>query len=220
MDTFDLKTYLVENKLTNYSKIYEEESETPYQKVWDFTKDSEPKIKQLLRNASKFSGKTYELVKKEFNQENADKALEEVTKSYNTLKSLVDQATSDPKKIKQISKFIPSLKNSAFAGAVSIAYQLITGASVITKDISIFGFDTGLSVPSGTSMGDPTISVTIFGILIGLKLVMHALEVIASARKGIGALKSFFSSDKDSSEPLNEQDDMDFSDIKSLLNKL
>ena len=220
MDTFDLKTYLVENKLTNYSKIYEEESETPYQKVWDFAKDSEPKIKQTLRNAAKFSGKTYELVKKEFNKENADKALEVAKKSYNTLKSLVDQATSDPKKIKQISKFIPSLKTSAIGGALSIAYQVITGASTITKDISILGFDTGLSTPSGISWGDPSISVTIFGILIALKLVMMALQTIASARKGIGAVKSFFSSDEDSSEPLNEQDDMDFSDIKSLLNKL
>lgn len=220
MDTFDLKTYLVENKLTNYSKIYEEESETPYQKVWDFAKDSEPKIKQSLRNAAKFSGKTYELVKKEFNKENIDKALEVSKKSYNTLKSLVDKATSDPKKIKQISKFIPSIQNSVIGGVVSAAYQIISGASTISKDISILGFDTGLSIPGGMSWGDPSISVTIFSILIALKLVMMALQTIASARKGIGAVKSFFSSDEESSEPLNEQDDMDFSDIKSLLNKL
>lgn len=210
MDNFDLRKYLAENRL------FEEEAST-YQKIWDFSKKSEPKVRQTLRNAARFSGKTLTLVKKEFNKENAEKGLKVAKDLYTGLKGLVDKATSDPEKIKQISKFIPTIKNSFVGSVVLGAYQIVTGTSANWQNITLFGMDTGIDKFGGMNWGNPDTAITIFAILASLKLIMYALQTIASIRKGIGAAKDIFSLEE--TDNLNEND-IDFKDIEALVNKI
>lgn len=209
MDNFDLRKYLAEGRL------FEEET-TPYQKVWDFSKQAEPKVRETLKNAARFSGKTFTLVKKEFNKENAEKGLKVAKDLYTGLKGLADKATSNPENIKQISKFIPSIKNSFVGSVVLGAYQIVTGTSANWESIKFLGMDTGIDKFGGMNWGNPDTAITIFAILASLKLVMYALQGIATIRKGIGAVKDTFLEETDD---LNENN-IDFKDLEALMNKI
>jgi len=210
MDNFDLRKYLAEGRL------FEEESST-YQKVWDFSQKAEPKVRETLRNAARFSGKTFSLVKKEFNKENAEKGLEVAKNLYTKLKGLADKATSDPKRIEQISKFIPTIKNSFVGSVVLGAYQIVTGTSANWENITFFGMDTGIDKFGGMNWGNPDTAITIFAILASLKLIIYALQGIAQIRKGIGAVKDTFSLEETDNLYENE---IDFKDLEALMNKI
>jgi hypothetical protein len=208
MDNFDLKTYLTENKLTaNSVLLYENET---FDKVGDILKTKvKPEVTKMMSKAASSTKEVAQIVGKEFNQENADKALSLAKDFYNTLVKVADKITSDPKSLKNISKFIPKEKYSLLLGVIGSIYKVISGFEVDA------GFFSGVEY----SFGDPSAMIAIFGTLVVLKLLIRALYIIASVRKGVGKVKKGINKVKGLFKEEEMDDSLNFSDIESLLNR-
>ena len=202
MEQFDLKKFLVENKLTvNSALLFEQQSfSNPSIAVKDKVA---PALNKVISTATSKSKQAFDIVKKEFNEQNAQKALDLASKAYRGIKNVADKATSNPENLKTLSKLIPSLKNSAIGTALGAMYQIISGTHIestgwFSKDIV---------------WGDPTTALNVGIFLVALKLLVYTLQAIANIRKGASALKGIF---KENEELAN----LDFSDIKTLFSKL
>ena len=202
MDNFDLRAYLNENRLLEDKSIKDQIS---------------PRVDKLITTSNAKSKQFYDIVKKEFNQENAEKALKVSKNFYTKLKNLADKATSDPKKIRDISRFIPKIKDTIIFGAIGSIYKMISGFDMGTKTKNIDLIFTDLDIPTGIdpTLGDPSIWINISIILISLKIFISILSVISKMRKGVGAIKSIF---KEDDTPVNFK--FNFSDVTSMIDKI
>jgi hypothetical protein len=196
MTNFDYKKWVTENK---YGKPLHQIEEGTLSDLKDKIK---PALSKVLSTGKSKSKQVFDIVKKEFNQENADKALNVLNKTYNGVKIIADKSTGDPEALKNISKFIPSLKTTAIVTALGATYKLISGTYL--QDTGWFGM--GKEVV----WGDPSTILSIGILLAAIKLIMYALQVIAGARKGVDGIKSIFKENED------VMGDVEFKDIEKI----
>jgi len=204
MEDFDLRKYLAKNRLLEDKSIKDQIT---------------PRVDKLITTSNTKSTQFYNIVKKEFNQENAEKALKVSKNFYTKLKNLADKATSDPKKLRDISRFIPKIKDTVFFGTIGSIYEIVSGFDFKLKNTEIspevFGKELfNIDVPTGAdpTLGDPSIWIYISAILISLKIFISILSVISKMRKGVGAIKSIF---KEDDTPVNIK--FNFNDITSII---
>jgi len=204
MNNFDLRKYLAKNRLLEDKSIKDQIT---------------PRVDKLITTSNAKSTQFYNIVKKEFNQENAEKALKVSKNFYTKLKNLADKATSDPKKLRDISRFIPKIKDTVFFGTIGSIYEIVSGFDFKLKNTEIspevFGKELfNIDVPTGAdpTLGDPSIWIYISAILISLKIFISILSVISKMRKGVGAIKSIF---KEDDTPVNIK--FNFNDITSII---
>jgi len=204
MEDFDLRKYLAKNRLLEDKSIKDQIT---------------PRVDKLITTSNTKSTQFYNIVKKEFNQENAEKALKVSKNFYTKLKNLADKATSDPKKLRDISRFIPKIKDTVFFGTIGSIYEIVSGFDFGLKKTEIspevFGKELfNVDVPTGAdpTLGDPSIWIYISAILISLKIFISILSVISKMRKGVGAIKSIF---KEDDTPVNIK--FNFNDITSII---
>jgi len=204
MNNFDLRKYLAKNRLLEDKSIKDQIT---------------PRVDKLITTSNAKSTQFYNIVKKEFNQENAEKALKVSKNFYTKLKNLADKATSDPKKLRDISRFIPKIKDTVFFGTIGSIYEIVSGFDFKLKNTEIspevFGKELfNVDVPTGAdpTLGDPSIWIYISAILISLKIFISILSVISKMRKGVGAIKSIF---KEDDTPVNIK--FNFNDITSII---
>jgi len=204
MEDFDLRKYLAKNRLLEDKSIKDQIT---------------PRVDKLITTSNAKSTQFYNIVKKEFNQENAEKALKVSKNFYTKLKNLADKATSDPKKLRDISRFIPKIKDTVFFGTIGSIYEIVSGFDFKLKNTEIspevFGKELfNIDVPTGAdpTLGDPSIWIYISAILISLKIFISILSVISKMRKGVGAIKSIF---KEDDTPVNIK--FNFNDITSII---
>jgi len=204
MEDFDLRKYLAKNRLLEDKSIKDQIT---------------PRVDKLITTSNAKSTQFYNIVKKEFNQENAEKALKVSKNFYTKLKNLADKATSDPKKLRDISRFIPKIKDTVFFGTIGSIYEIVSGFDFGLKNTEIspevFGKELfNIDVPTGAdpTLGDPSIWIYISAILISLKIFISILSVISKMRKGVGAIKSIF---KEDDTPVNIK--FNFNDITSII---
>jgi len=215
MDNFDLRKYLAENQLTpNSVMLYRENSilldEGILQDLGDKIKPSLEKIFSAGKSKSK---QVYDVVKKEVTDpENAQKALNVVSKAYNGIKNVADKATGDPDGLKAIQKFIPGLKTTAIGTALGAAYQVIAGTSIASS--GFWGLNKSIV------WGDPSTALNIGIFLVVLKLVMYALQAIANLRKGTSAVKGIFTENEDIMADVDFNDIEDLFELKTIKNEM
>tara|TARA_R110000782_G_scaffold182205_1_gene272404 strand:- start:44 stop:1057 length:1014 start_codon:yes stop_codon:yes gene_type:complete len=161
-----------------------------------------PTLSKIFSTGKSKSKEVYNVVKGEFNQENADKALNVLNKTYKGIKSVADKATDDPEQLKAITQFIPSLKLTGIATAIGSVYTIISGMG--WQDTGFLGLGKELV------WGDPSTILSIGILLASIKLIIYALQAIAGTRKGVGAVKSMFKEDED------VMGDVEFNDIESI----
>ena len=196
MDNFDLKKYLAEGRL------YEEEFTINEGILQDLGDKVKPALSKIFSAGKSKSKQVYDIVKKEVKDpENAQKALDAVSKAYKGIKNVADKTTSSPEDLKAISKFMPGLKTAAIGTTVASVVQLASGFDIVSS---------GWFSSPEIVWGDPSIALKIGGVLIALKLIMYALQAIAGIRKGTGAIKNIFTENED------EMGDIDFKDIESI----
>jgi len=177
----------------------EEISEGILQDLGDKVK---PALSKIFSTGKSKSKQVYDIVKKEVKDpENAQKALDAVSKAYKGIKNVADKATGSPEDLKAISKFMPGLKTVAIGTTVASVVQLASGFDIVSS---------GWFSSPEIVWGDPSIALKIGGVLIALKLIMYALQAIAGIRKGKGAIKNIFTENED------EMGDIDFKDIESI----
>lgn len=199
MSEFDLRKFLIENKLTSNSKELNEGV------LKDLGSKVKPGLSKVFSTGKAKSKQVYNVVKKEVKDpENAKKALNIISKAYNGIKNVADKSTGDPEKLKAIQKFIPGLKNTLIFTIVGAAYQIIDGASITST--GLWGMNKDIS------WGDPSTALMIGKYLVALKLTMYALQFIAKIRKSTSAVKKIFTENED------EMANVDFSDIESIFN--
>ena len=177
----------------------EEISEGILQDLGDKVK---PALSKIFSTGKSKSKQVYDIVKKEIKDpENAQKALEVVSKAYNGIKNVADKTTSNPDGLKAISKFMPGLKTASIGTAVASVYQLASGFELASN---------GWFSSPEIVWGDPSTALMVGGILVSLKLIMYALQAIAGVRKGTGAIKGMFKENEE------EMSNIDFTDIESI----
>lgn len=180
------------------------EQQTPINEgiLQDLGNKVKPALSKIFSTGKSKSKQVYDIVKKEIKDpENAQKALEVVSKAYNGIKNVADKTTGSPEDLKAISKFMPGLKTASIGTAVASVYQLASGFDIVS--------DGWFSSPE-IVWGDPSIALKVGGVLIALKLIMYALQAIADLRKGTGAIKRMFNENE------GEMNNIDFSDIESI----
>jgi len=207
MEDFDLRKYLAKNRLLEDKSIKDQIT---------------PRVDKLITTSNAKSTQFYNIVKKEFNQENAEKALKVSKNFYTKLKNLSDKATSDPEKLRDISRFIPKIKDTVFFGTIGSIYEIVSGFDFGLKKTELspefFGKELfNIDVPTGAdpTLGDPSIWIYISAILISLKIFISILSVISKMRKGVGAIKSIF---KEDDTQVNIK--FNFSDVTSMIDRI
>jgi len=207
MEDFDLRKYLAKNRLLEDKSIKDQIT---------------PRVDKLITTSNAKSTQFYNIVKKEFNQENAEKALKVSKNFYTKLKNLSDKATSDPEKLRDISRFIPKIKDTVFFGTIGSIYEIVSGFDFGLKKTELspefFGKELfNIDVPTGAdpTLGDPSIWIYISAILISLKIFISILSVISKMRKGVGAIKSIF---KEDDTQVNIK--FNFSDVTSMTDRI
>ena len=185
-------------ELAGIKPLYQMEEGT----LSDLKDKIKPTLSKIFSAGKSKSKEVYNIVKNEFNQENADKALNVLNKTYNGVKIIADKSTGDPEALKSISKFIPSLQTTAVVTALGATYKLISGTYL--QDTGWFGM--GKEVV----WGDPSTILSIGILLAAIKLIMYALQVIAGARKGVDGIKSIFKENED------VMGDVEFKDIENI----
>tara|TARA_R110001632_G_C11141835_1_gene396230 strand:- start:13 stop:624 length:612 start_codon:yes stop_codon:yes gene_type:complete len=183
-------------ELAGIKPLYQMEEGT----LSDLKDKIKPTLSKIFSAGKSKSKEVYNIVKNEFNQENADKALNVLNKTYDGIKSAADKATDDPEQLKAISKFIPSLKLTGIATAIGSVYTIISG----------YGWESTGWFTSKMVWGDPNTILSIGILLAAIKLIIYALQAIAGTRKGVGAVKSMFKEDED------VMGDVEFNDIESI----
>tara|TARA_R110000796_G_scaffold139762_1_gene255884 strand:- start:81 stop:686 length:606 start_codon:yes stop_codon:yes gene_type:complete len=195
-----MKKLLVERfqELAGIKPLYQIEEVT----LSDLKTKIKPALSKVFSAGKSKSKEVYNIVKGEFNQKNAEKALNTLNKTYEGIKMIADKTTGDPEALKNISKFIPSLKTTGIATALGATYKIISGTSLQ---------DTGwFNLGKEVVWGDPSTILSIGIFLATIKLIMYALQAIASVRKGTGAIKSLFKEDED------VMGDVEFNDIERI----
>ena len=196
MSQFDLRKFLIENKLTSNSKELNEGV------LKDLGSKVKPELSKIFSTGKAKSKQVYNVVKKQVKDpENAEIALKAITKAYNGIKNVADK-TLEPKRLKAIQKFIPGIKTTLTGTIVVAAYQTLFKGT----------FDFSNILKPDVSFGDPTIALTIGKFLVALKVSMYVLQFIANIRKGKSALKGIFNENEDAMA------NVDFSDIESIFN--
>jgi len=193
------KTLLTERfqQLAGIKPLYQIEEGT----LSDLKDKIKPTLSKIFSTGKSKSKEVYDIVKKEFNQENADKALNILKKTYDGIKNAANKATDNPEQLKAISNFIPSLKITGIATAIGSVYTIISG----------YGWEsTGWFSAPEMVFGDPNTILSIGILLATIKLIIYALQAIAGTRKGVGAVKSMFKEDED------VMGDVEFNDIESI----
>ena len=231
MNTFDLKKFLTENKLTSNSRNIElneatqeelyrfrqyrtEESSVNEGILQDLGDKAKPALSKVFSIGKSKSKQVYDIVKKEIKDpENAQKALDIVSKAYNGIKNVADKATSNPEDLKAISKFIPPITASIIGSSILAVYKIWDGTDIVLPGLKLSWEDIkklDVVEPGSAEFGDPSVAITIGAILVTLKLVMYALQAIADLRKGTGAIKRMFNENEEA------MTDVDFSDIEGI----
>jgi hypothetical protein len=188
-------------ELYRFRQYLTEESSVNEGILQDLGNKVKPALSKIFSTGKSKSKQVYDIVKKEIKDpENAQKALEVVSKAYNGIKNVADKTTSNPDDLKAISKFMPGLKTASIGTAVASVYQLVSGFEIE------YGW---LSSPK-IVWGDPSTALMVGGILVSLKLIMYALQAIAGVRKATSAIKAIF---KENEEAMPE---VDFSDIERI----
>ena len=198
MGDFNYIKWVTENK---YGKpLYENVEENTLSDIGDKIK---PALSKAISVGKSQSKQIYNIIKKEVTDpENAEKLKNIATKTYNGIKTIANNATNDPEKLKSISKIIPSLKNSIIFGLLGSAYKIIAGASIESSGL--------FSLNKDIIWGDASTVLNIAMVLIALKLVIYALQIIANIRKGTGAVKGMFKENEE------EMAGLSFDDIENL----
>jgi len=215
MDNFDLRKYLAENQLTpNSVMLYRENSilldEGILQDLGDKIK---PALEKIFSAGKSKSKQVYNVVKQEITDpENAQKALNVVSKAYNGIKNVADKATGDPSALAAIQKFIPGLKTAAIGTALGAAYQVIAGTSIVSS--GLWGMSKDIA------WGDPSTALSIGIFLVVLKLIMYALQAIANIRKGASAVKGIFTENEDTMADVDFNDIEDLFELKTIKNEV
>ena len=189
-------------ELYRFRQFLTEESSVNEGVLQDLGDKVKPALSKIFSTGKSKSKQVYDIVKKEVKDpENAQKALDIVSKAYNGIKNVADKATGSPEDLKAISKFMPGLKTAAIGTTVASVVQLASGFDIVSS---------GWFSSPEIVWGDPSIALKIGGVLIALKLIMYALQAIAGIRKGTGAIKNIFTENED------EMGDIDFKDIESI----
>ena len=201
-------------ELYRFRQYLTEESSVNEGILQDLGDKVKPALSKIFSTGKSKSKQVYDIVKKEIKDpENAQKALEVVSKAYNGIKNVADKTTSNPDDLKAISKFMPGLKTSIIGSSILAVYKIWDGTNIVPpsftdswEDIKKLDF----IEPGSVELGDPSVAIMIGAILVTLKLVMYALQAIAGVRKGTGAIKAIF---KENEEAMA---DVDFSDIEGI----
>ncbi|MDA9309749.1 hypothetical protein N9Q43_00825 [bacterium] len=189
-------------ELYRFRQFLTEESSVNEGVLQDLGDKVKPALNKIFSTGKSKSKQVYDIVKKEVKDpENAQKALEVVSKAYKGIKNVADKTTGSPEDLKAISKFMPGLKTAAIGTTVASVVQLASGFDIVSS---------GWFSSPEIVWGDPSIALKIGGVLIALKLIMYALQAIAGIRKGTGAIKNIFTENED------EMGDIDFKDIESI----
>tara|TARA_B110000879_G_C10815662_1_gene372089 strand:- start:17 stop:610 length:594 start_codon:yes stop_codon:yes gene_type:complete len=189
-------------ELYRFRQFLTEESSVNEGVLQDLGDKVKPALSKIFSTGKSKSKQVYDIVKKEVKDpENAQKALDAVSKAYKGIKNVADKTTGSPEDLKAISKFMPGLKTAAIGTTVASVVQLASGFDIVSS---------GWFSSPEIVWGDPSIALKIGGVLIALKLIMYALQAIAGIRKGTGAIKNIFTENED------EMGDIDFKDIESI----
>ena len=189
-------------ELYRFRQFLTEESSVNEGVLQDLGDKVKPALNKIFSTGKSKSKQVYDIVKKEVKDpENAQKALDAVSKAYKGIKNVADKTTGSPEDLKAISKFMPGLKTAAIGTTVASVVQLASGFDIVSS---------GWFSSPEIVWGDPSIALKIGGVLIALKLIMYALQAIAGIRKGTGAIKNIFTENED------EMGDIDFKDIESI----
>ena len=192
------------------------EQQTPINEgiLQDLGDKAKPALSKIFSIGKSKSKQVYDIVKKEVKDpENAQKALDIVSKAYNGIKNVADKATGSPEDLKAISKFMPSLKTSIIGSSILAVYKIWDGTNIVSPEFKYSWEDIkklDFIEPGSVELGDPSVAIMIGAILVTLKLVMYALQAIAGVRKGTGAIKRMFNENE------GEMNNIDFSDIESI----
>ena len=201
-------------ELYRFRQYLTEESSVNEGILQDLGDKVKPALSKIFSTGKSKSKQVYNIVKKEIKDpENAQKALEVVSKAYNGIKNVADKATSNPDDLKAISKFMPGLKTSIIGSSILAVYKIWDGTNIVSPSFTdswekIKKLD--FIEPGSVELGDASVDIMIVAILVTLKLVMYALQAIAGVRKGTGAIKAIF---KENEEAMA---DVDFSDIEGI----
>jgi len=201
-------------ELYRFRQYLTEESSVNEGILQDLGDKVKPALSKIFSTGKSKSKQVYDIVKKEIKDpENAQKALEVVSKAYNGIKNVADKTTSNPDDLKAISKFMPGLKTSIIGSSILAVYKIWDGTNIVSPSFT----DSWENIkkldfiePGSVELGDPSVAIMIGAILVTLKLVMYALQAIAGVRKGTGAIKAIF---KENEEAMA---DVDFSDIEGI----
>jgi hypothetical protein len=189
-------------ELYRFRQYLTEESSVNEGILQDLGNKVKPALSKIFSTGKSKSKQVYDIVKKEIKDpENAQKALEVVSKAYNGIKNVADKTTSNPDDLKAISKFMPGLKTASIGTAVASVYQLVSGFDIVSN---------GWFSSPKIVWGDPSTALMVGGILVSLKLIMYALQAIAGVRKATSAIKAIF---KENEEVMTG---VDFSDIEGI----
>jgi hypothetical protein len=189
-------------ELYRFRQFLTEESSVNEGVLQDLGDKVKPALSKIFSTGKSKSKQVYDIVKKEVKDpENAQKALDAISKAYKGIKNVADKTTGSPEDLKAISKFMPGLKTAAIGTTVASVVQLASGFDIVSS---------GWFSSPEIVWGDPSIALKIGGVLIALKLIMYALQAIAGIRKGTGAIKNIFTENED------EMGDIDFKDIESI----
>tara|TARA_B110000902_G_C13965803_1_gene459242 strand:- start:48 stop:641 length:594 start_codon:yes stop_codon:yes gene_type:complete len=189
-------------ELYRFRQFLTEESSVNEGVLQDLGDKVKPALNKIFSTGKSKSKQVYDIVKKEVKDpENAQKALDAISKAYKGIKNVADKTTGSPEDLKAISKFMPGLKTAAIGTTVASVVQLASGFDIVSS---------GWFSSPEIVWGDPSIALKIGGVLIALKLIMYALQAIAGIRKGTGAIKNIFTENED------EMGDIDFKDIESI----
>ena len=201
-------------ELYRFRQYLTEESSVNEGILQDLGDKVKPALSKIFSTGKSKSKQVYDIVKKEIKDpENAQKALEVVSKAYNGIKNVADKTTSNPDDLKAISKFMPGLKTSIIGSSILAVYKIWDGTNIVSPSFTYAWEDIkklDFIEPGSVELGDPSVAIMIGAILVTLKLVMYALQAIAGVRKGTGAIKAIF---KENEEAMA---DVDFSDIEGI----
>ena len=115
-------------ELYRFRQFLTEESSVNEGVLQDLGDKVKPALSKIFSTGKSKSKQVYDIVKKEVKDpENAQKALDAVSKAYKGIKNVADKTTGSPEDLKAISKFMPGLKTAAIGTTVASVVQLASG---------------------------------------------------------------------------------------------